>query len=164
MRISSPPRASFADAAGLLSESHARFARWSVPLLEAAMRNITTAANEFICGLSFMFLGIVTASMVEPHLGSLVVLPPEVRWKFHTIAGACAAIGFVQVMSVIRDRAIIRLWMARCAAPICGMLVWLFAHIAFRGVSMWAAALFFGNALAVHYGETRESAEKPLAS
>lgn len=156
---------------GLLVEGlPAHGKRWGVPLLEAAMRNVMLAANEFICGLSFLLLGAVTASIVEPHLGAVAVLPQEVRWKFHTIAGACAVIGFVQVVAVIRNKTLIRLWMARCAAPISGMLAWLFAHFAnviahvtFRAVAAWAVALFIGNALAVHLGETRETVEKNSA-
>lgn len=121
------------------------------------MKRVMASANEAVSGLMFVALAGTISSIVEPHLGAIVLLPQETRWKFHFLAGACAVSGVLQLLGVIRDKHVVRLWLAWVAASIAFLLSYVFVIVSFRGVAMWAACLCVSNVLAIRSGEIREN-------
>lgn len=121
------------------------------------MKRVLASANEAVSGVMFLALAGSISSIVEPHLGAIVSLPQETRWKFHFLAGACAVSGVLQLLGVIRDKHVVRLWLAWVGASIALLLAYVFVVVAFRGVAAWTVCLAISNVLAIRNGEIREN-------
>jgi len=121
------------------------------------MKNALAAIGEVMTGFGLLALAVVIPVMIEPHLGSLVKIPVEMRWRYHVLAGICGLLGAEQLFAVARTWLRARLWVARAAVFISGVLAAVFYKIDFWGILPLAGMIFLGNLLATFRWELREA-------
>lgn len=124
---------------------------------EAVMRNFLAAGAEVMSGAGFLVLAYVLPLVVEPHLGAIVNLPVDVRWKFHFIAGTSFAVGIAQLFAVAKDWSRVRLWVAKSAIALSGALFFASRLVDFYGIAGWAFVFFLGNLISVIRVDARET-------
>lgn len=121
------------------------------------MKNALAAIGEVMTGFGLMVLAVVIPVMIEPRLGSLVNVQANTRWRYHVLAGVCGLLGVEQLFAVAKTWLRARLWVARAAVFLSGVLGAVFYKIDFWGVLVLAAMVFIGSLLTTFRWELREA-------